>query len=152
MNNTHASNTHASNTHASNTHANLSRPPIRMIDAEAETLADLALSVERRMPAVSALLLREAERARLHSASNIPDDVVTMGSMVEFLDDTTGQPRTVTLVYPADADISAGRISILTPVGAALIGLRAGQSILWPDRSLKVLAVRQEGAGEQQSS
>jgi regulator of nucleoside diphosphate kinase len=124
-----------------------SRPPIQMIDVEAETLTDLALSVERRMPAVSALLLREAERARLHSAAKIPGDVITMGSVVEFLDDNSDGPRTVTLVYPSDADISEGRISILTPVGAALIGLRSGQSILWPDRCLTVLKV-QRGAGE----
>lgn len=123
-------------------HQAASRPPIQMIDVEAEMLTDLALSVERRMPAVSALLLREAERARLRSAAAIPADVVTMGSIVEFLDDSSDGPRTVTLVYPGDADISEGRISILTPVGAALIGLRAGQSILWPDRSLTVLAVR----------
>lgn len=120
-----------------------SRPPIEMIDVEAETLTDLALSVERRMPAVSALLLREAERARLRSADKIPANVVTMGSVVEFLDDSSGGPRTVTLVYPSDADISEGRISILTPIGAALIGLRSGQSILWPDRCLTVLDVRQ---------
>jgi regulator of nucleoside diphosphate kinase len=126
-----------------NMHRAASRPPIRMIDAEAETLTDLALSVERRMPAVSALLLREAERARLHSAKDIPADVVTMGSLVEFLDDHNGSARTVRLVYPSEADISEGRISILTPVGAALIGLRAGQSILWPDRCLSVLAVHQ---------
>lgn len=120
-----------------------SRPPIKMIDVEAEMLTDLALSVERRMPAVSALLLREAERARLHSAANMPANVITMGSEVEFLDDNDACPRTVTLVYPGDADISAGRISILTPVGAALIGLRSGQSILWPDRCLTVIEVRQ---------
>jgi regulator of nucleoside diphosphate kinase len=47
------------------------RPPIDMIDDEAEKLTDLALSVERRFPAVSALLLRETERARLHSAAGI---------------------------------------------------------------------------------
>lgn len=126
-----------------NLHKAVSRPPVQMIDAEAETLAGLALSVERRMPAVSALLLREAERARLHSAAKIPADVVTMGSQVEFLDDSSDGRRTVTLVYPGEADIAEGRISILTPVGAALIGLRTGQSILWPDRCLTVLGVRQ---------
>lgn len=118
------------------------RPPIDMIDDEAEKLAGLALSVERRFPAVSALLLRETERARLHSAAAISPDTVTMGSTVEFLDDSNGARRTVTLVYPAEADIAQGRISILTPVGAALIGLRKGQSILWPDRYLTVLGVR----------
>lgn len=125
-----------------------SRPRIHMIDAEAETLTDLALSVERRMPAVSALLLREAERARLHRAADIPADVVIMGSVVEFLDESSDdRPRSITLVYPADADISQGRISILTPVGAALIGLRSGQSILWPDRCITVLKVRHPDQG-----
>jgi len=119
-----------------------SRPPIHMIDAEAETLTNLALSVERRMPAVSALLLREAERARLHSAGKMPADVITMGSVVEFFDDSSDSTRTVTLVYPKDADIAKGQLSILTPVGAALIGLRAGQSILWPDRCLTVRKVQ----------
>jgi regulator of nucleoside diphosphate kinase len=46
----------------------------------------------------------------------------------------SGADRTVELVYPRDADIYAGRVSILTPVGAGVIGLRTGQSILWPDR------------------
>ena len=46
----------------------------------------------------------------------------------------SGADRTVELVYPRDADISARRVSILTPVGAGVIGLRTGQSILWPDR------------------
>lgn len=46
----------------------------------------------------------------------------------------SGADRKVELVYPRDADISAGRVSILTPVGAGVIGLRTGQSILWPDR------------------
>ncbi|MDQ0250498.1 regulator of nucleoside diphosphate kinase [Sphingomonas kyeonggiensis] len=118
------------------------RPPIDMIDSEAEQLAGLALSVARRFPAVSALLLRETERARLHSAASISPDTVTMGATVEFLDDSNGTRRTVTLVYPSDADIAQGRISILTPVGAALIGLRTGQSILWPDRFLTVLGVQ----------
>jgi regulator of nucleoside diphosphate kinase len=70
-----------------------------------------------------------------------------MESEVEFRDDVTGQVRTITLVYPKDADMNAGRISVLTPVGAALIGLSAGQSIEWQTptggrRSLTVLSVR----------
>ncbi|MBO9622067.1 MAG: nucleoside diphosphate kinase regulator [Sphingomonas sp.] len=110
------------------------RPPIDMIDTEAEKLADLALGAEERAPQVSALLLDEIERATLHSAETIPPEVVTMGSRVEFVDEGSGREHSVELVYPQDADISAGRISILTQVGAGLIGLRAGQSILWPGR------------------
>jgi regulator of nucleoside diphosphate kinase len=48
-----------------------------------------------------------------------------------FEDETTGERRDVTLVYPGDADISAGRISVFVPVGTALLGLRVGQSIDW---------------------
>lgn len=69
-----------------------------------------------------------------------------MGSTVTFRDDTTAQDRTVMLVYPDEADVAQGRISILTPVGAALIGLSVGQSIEWQTpgggwRSLTVLRV-----------
>src|SRR3546814_1242385 len=57
-----------------------------------------------------------------------------MGSSVTFIDEKSRAERTVRLVYPAEADIAAGRMSILTPVGAGLIGLSVGQSINWPDR------------------
>lgn len=116
------------------TRAAESRPPIHMIETEADLLSHLALKVSDRLPQVSALLIRETSRARLHSAVAFPDDVVTMGAFVEFVDEGSGARRVVQLVYPSEADIAAGRISILTPVGAGLIGLREGQSILWPDR------------------
>jgi len=82
------------------------------------------------------------------SSTAIPPDVVTMGSTVTFLDEESGAERTVRLVYPAQADISAGRVSVLTPIGAGLIGLSVGQSIDWPDRGgiehrLTIVAVEQ---------
>lgn len=110
------------------------RPPIHMLEDEAEKLSNLAISIEERLPQVSQLLLSEIERARLHKPGRIGADVVTMNATVAFLDTSSGTERTVTLVYPPEADIDAGRISILTPVGAGLIGLKTGQSILWPDR------------------
>ncbi len=110
------------------------RPPLHLIDAEADQLYGLATQIEQRMPAVAQMLLAEIERAQTHPADQLPDGVVTMGSTVEFLDEGSGASRTVTLVFPANADIAAGRVSILTPVGAGLIGLSEGQSILWPDR------------------
>lgn len=118
----------------STTRAAASRPPIHMIEEEADKLSDLALTIATRLPQVSDLLIRETSRARLHKRSAIPSDVITMGASVEFVDEGSGARRTVQLVYPPEADIEAGRISILTPVGAGLIGLREGQSILWPDR------------------
>lgn len=124
------------------------RPSIHMIDVEADALAELALGVEKRMPQVSELLTEEISRATIHSAAAIPRDIVTMSSRVDFLDEANGAVRSIELVYPQDADIDAGRLSILTPVGAGLIGLRRGQSITWPDRdgherALSVVAVVQ---------
>lgn len=110
------------------------RPPIHMIDTEADALTDLAIAKEDDLPQVSEMLLNEIARATIHKAERIPSDVVTMRSTVEFVDENSGAARTLQLVYPRDADISAGRISILTPVGAGLIGLREGQTIRWPDR------------------
>jgi len=124
------------------------RPPIHMIDTEADALANLAVAAEERLPQVSALLLTEIDRARLHSARNVPADVVTMHATVRFVDEASGKEYEYQLVYPREADISAGRISVMTPVGAGLIGLREGQSILWPDRDghereLRILSVSQ---------
>ena len=108
-----------------------------MIAAEADALADIALRLQDRHPNVSRLLLEEIDRADTRDAAAVPDDVVTMGSTVEFQDEKSGERHVVELVYPKDADIGAGRLSILTPVGAGLIGLRTGQSISWPDRTGK---------------
>ena len=109
-------------------------PPIQMIDREADRLTQLALSKEDDLPQVCGLLLREINRATIRTAARFPSGVVTMHSRVTFVDAAIGDERTVELVYPGEADISVGRISILTPVGAGLIGLSEGQSILWPDR------------------
>jgi len=76
-------------------------------------------------------LEKELDRAIVVPREQIPDDVVTMNSRIIFEDETTGERREVTLVYPAQADINAGKISILVPVGTALLGLRVEQSIDW---------------------
>ena len=112
-----------------------SRPPIHLIDTEAERLGDLALAAEARLPEAAGLLLREIERAAVHAAESFPQGVVRMGARVDFVDEGTGARRTVELVYPPEADIGAGKLSILSLVGAGLIGLAEGQTIRWPDRS-----------------
>ena len=109
-------------------------PPIRMIDSEADALTELTLQQQRDSINFYELLLDEIDRAAICDRADIPPNVVTMGSKVTFRDENSGAERTVRLVYPGDADISSGRISILTPVGAGLIGLSVGQSINWPDR------------------
>lgn len=116
------------------TKARAARPAIRMIDIEADRLTELALLQQHELNRIYEMLLGEIDRAKICSAEAMPGDVVTMGAHVTFRDEKTGTERTVELVYPGEADIDAGRVSILTPVGAGLIGLRTGQSILWPDR------------------
>jgi regulator of nucleoside diphosphate kinase len=66
-----------------------------------------------------------------------------MGCEVEFRDESNGRVRKVTLVDPSDADIEQGKVSVLTPVGTALIGLQTGASITWETRTgqLKRLTV-----------
>jgi regulator of nucleoside diphosphate kinase len=73
----------------------------------------------------------ELVRAQVVPREKIPDDVVTMNSRVIFEDETTRERREITLVYPGSADIDAGKISVLVPIGTALLGLRVGQSIDW---------------------
>lgn len=73
----------------------------------------------------------ELLRAHVVPRDEIPKDVVTMNSRVIFENETSGERREITLVYPGSADIDAGRISVLVPIGTALLGLRVGQSIDW---------------------
>jgi regulator of nucleoside diphosphate kinase len=88
-------------------------------------------------------LQRELERAIVVSSEAVPGDVVTMNSRVLYVDETTGERRLVQIVYPEGADASAGKISVLAPVGAALLGLSVGQAIEWefPDGSRRRLRV-----------
>lgn len=78
------------------------------------------------------LLEEELSRAAVVHDEELPGDVVSMNSTVKFQDLEGGKETVVTLVYPPDSDIENNQISILTPVGSALIGLRVGQVIDWP--------------------
>jgi regulator of nucleoside diphosphate kinase len=77
-------------------------------------------------------LAAELGTADIVESDAIAPDVVTMNSRVHYVDETTGETREVTLVFPQDSDASGQRVSILAPVGMALLGLSAGQSIVWP--------------------
>lgn len=90
-------------------------------------------------------LHHELDRARIVAAASLPPGVVRVGSTVTY---RLNQDRrhTATLVYPEAADAARGRLSVLTPVGTALLGLSVGQSIAWrqwnhPANELTVLAV-----------
>jgi regulator of nucleoside diphosphate kinase len=119
-------------------------PSIVVSTADQRLLTQLALDSLSRSPDVAAELLAEMERAEV--VDLVPANVVRMGSIVRFSDDE-GREKQVTLVFPGKADIGAGRISILTPIGTALIGLSEGQSIAWTTRdnrrrSLTVISVK----------
>jgi regulator of nucleoside diphosphate kinase len=126
-------------------------PEIHLSEADYDVIADLALRMRRGAPELSNLALDEIDRAELHSDGELPGDVVAIGSEVEFVAEANGMARRVTLVLPDDADIEAGKVSVMTSVGLGLIGLRAGQAIEWPrpdgaPRTLRIKSVRRSSA------
>lgn len=113
--------------------ANRRKPAISVSDIDHPRLTRLANAIADQSPELADELFEELERARVVKAARLPETVVRMGSTVTYSSDD-GQHKTVTLVFPAEADIAAGRVSILTPVGTALLGLSPGQSIEWTTR------------------
>lgn len=109
------------------------KPKIIVSDSDYTRLTGLASAAQERLPEVAEELLSEMERADVVAADAVPPNVVQMGSMVTFRSDGT-HDRHVTLVFPAEADIGKGKVSIMTPIGTALIGLSPGQSITWTAR------------------
>jgi regulator of nucleoside diphosphate kinase len=88
------------------------------------------------------LLAAELERANVLEPKKMPADVVTMNSKVRFVVEPSGKEYELTLVYPKDIDGAAGKISILAPVGSALLGLSVGQEIEWPAPGGGIVRVR----------
>lgn len=128
----------------------LDQPPIRVTTWDHFRLSAVVDAFRLRgwEPVVD-FLGDELDRAELVEPAAIPRDVVTMHSCVRFVDHDTGEARTVTLVYPGEEDSRQGKISVVTPVGSALIGLRAGDTMPWrtPDgrtKRLSVLEVRHQ--------
>lgn len=107
--------------------------PITLLEEDFAKLSALVANrVTGRDADAAEQLEAEIERARVVPAGEAPRDLVTMNSRVQFKDERTGRTRVVQLVYPADADAAAGRVSVLAPIGAALLGLSVGQRIEWP--------------------
>ena len=124
------------------------KPRITLSAEDYKQLSRLADAARNKAPDLSAELAEEIARAHVLADGRHPDQTVCMNSEVEFRDDSTGKTQKVILVYPQEADISQRKISVLTPVGTALIGLRCGHSITWETpagevRRLTVLAVRE---------
>lgn len=113
------------------------KPQITLCASDHQKLTRLAETKADGTGSVFDELLAELERARIVSDASLRGDVVRMGSTLSYSTET-GESRRVTLVYPGIADISAGKVSILTPIGAALIGLAQGQSIDWEARDGRI--------------
>ena len=100
------------------------------------------------------VLEAELDRARLLAPSAVPEDVVTMNSKVELIDLDTGTAMTYTLVFPDKADIDENKISVLAPIGTAILGYRTGDVFEWqvPEGSrrlkIKKILYQPESAGD----
>ena len=112
-------------------------------------LTGLAQSALDRVPDMAEDLLAEMDRATI--TDPLPENVVRMGSTVTFRSGSEEAKR-ITLVYPGEADIAQNKISILTPLGTALIGLSAGQKVVWSardgrERVLEIASVEPPAGG-----
>jgi regulator of nucleoside diphosphate kinase len=140
-----------------NTAAHPHRPPLLLSRLDIERIEALLEQPQFRGPNVDALR-SELERAEMVEPAAMPADVITMNSTAHVRVDDAGSGAheyELTLVYPRDADGSAHKVSVLAPVGSALLGLRVGEAIDWPmpggrSARLQVLAIRYqpEAAGE----
>lgn len=87
-------------------------------------------------------LRAELYRAEIVEPEEMPSNVVTMNSRVIFRIESSGKEFSFTLAYPGDIDGNTGKISILAPVGSALLGLREGDKISWPGPGGELLHVQ----------
>jgi regulator of nucleoside diphosphate kinase len=124
--------------------------PIHVARSEIDRLRALVEQHAEGRDAVAAERLG-AELDRAIVVDRLPPGVVAPGSRVRFEDQRTRTVREAVLVYPAGADAFAGRISVLAPIGAALLGLTAGDTIAWPlpggrEARIRILAVEPAAA------
>jgi regulator of nucleoside diphosphate kinase len=121
-----------------------SRPHIVLTSQDLDRLETLLESLPANSVPGSAELRAELERAEIVEPEQIPPTVVTMNSTVRFSIDSSGQDFRLTLVYPKDVDGSGDKISVLAPVGSALLGLSTGDEIEWPRPGGGTIKVRIE--------
>lgn len=120
------------------------RPNIVISSLDAERLEALMAGLPKDAFPGRAELEAELSRAEIVVPTDIPPTVVTMNSTVRFRVASSTEEFTLTLVYPRDMDSSSSKISILAPVGSALLGLSQGDEIEWPKPGGGTLRVRIE--------
>ena len=120
-------------------------PPILVSSEDRTRLLELVSHAEG---PVAEQLEHELDRAEVLPLQDVPSDVIVMDSEVEYEELGTGRRRQLRLVFPREADGAAGRVSILAPLGCALLGLRVAQEIDWKmpggKRRIRVLSVSRE--------
>jgi regulator of nucleoside diphosphate kinase len=130
------------------------RPPIAIDVNHFARLSALSSLTSGPMMEVCEYLREELDRAHVLPTEKLRPDIVSLGSEVEFRDEQTGKVQEIILVYPFDADIARRRISVLTPVGAALLGLSVNHTISFHTRTgerreLTVLKVGRPGQDQE---
>ncbi|OOG23627.1 nucleoside diphosphate kinase regulator [Thioalkalivibrio denitrificans] len=131
------------------------QPPITVSSLDLERLEQLLDGLPRDAQAAHQALREELNRANVVESDKIPPSVVTMNSTVRFRVEPEGNEFERTLVYPSGMDGSPERISVLAPIGSALLGLSVGDSIAWPsprggDMTVRIMEIlyQPEAAGE----
>lgn len=111
---------------------------------DAERLERIIDALPTSAYAVGEKLEEELARAKIVEPKQIPPTVVTMNSTVRFKVDSSNEEFTMTLVYPKDVDVAQNKISILAPVGSAMLGLAQGTELEWPKPGVGMLKVQIE--------
>jgi regulator of nucleoside diphosphate kinase len=119
----------------------LQRPGVTLSSLDVERIERLLETLPRHGVIGKAELEEELARAKIVAPQAVPPTVVTMNSTVRFRDVVTQESFCLTLVYPRDLDDTGSKISILAPVGSALLGLNQGDEIEWPKPGGGVLRV-----------
>jgi len=101
-------------------------------------------------------LAEEIEKASVVEPNRIPSDVITLNSTARLVDQKTDEEMLYTLVFPEDADISQGKISILAPIGTAMLGYKVGDTFEWDTPGgtriirVKEILYQPEASGDEQ--
>jgi len=99
--------------------------------AELSSVIAVTGKVSHRVKWELRLLENELNRARIVAPEEVPPDVITINTRAEFLDLETGERMEFTVVLPIDANINDGKISVLAPLGTAMLGYRIGDEFVW---------------------
>lgn len=116
-------------------------PQIYVTDQDFQRLQVL---ISEASGAVADALDEELARANVVAQKDIPRDTVTMNSKIAYVDEVTGDKHVVSLVYPQEANFAEGKLSVLAPIGVALLGLKVGDRIDWKLPSGQVKKIKLE--------